>query len=100
MGCGIGTSATVTKWAPGAAEVSGTVYNGDASRGCSDMQVTLHLHDHNQAIVRDFQFGAGEVTSGQTKKFTTTMVGALMFPAPVEANVTDVTADAACADKT
>jgi hypothetical protein len=96
--CGAGFTVTVDPtWTSGSADVSGTIVNGSKA-ACSDPEITLHLRDHNGAIVRDFTFGAGELAQGQTRKWSTHMVWAL-FDAPVESNVTAIDADAECVDK-
>lgn len=64
------------------------------------MRVTLHFRDHNDAIVQEFTFGAGEVAAHSTKSFTTEVSGLLAIPAPVPSQATSASADAACADQT
>jgi hypothetical protein len=83
-------------WAVGSADVTGTITNGGP--GCTDPEITLHLRDHNGAIVREFTFGAGELAADQHKKWSTHMIS-FLSDAPVESNVTTIDADATCADK-
>ena len=89
---------TVTHWQSGSADVSGTIINATGS-GCSDPEITLHLSDHNNAKVRDFTFGAGDLANDATRNWTTHMVGLLYVDLPAEPNVTQITADAVCADQ-
>lgn len=88
----------VTKWSPGSADVSGSIENRTSS-GCTDPEVTLHLRDHNDAIVQEFTFGTGELARGEKRSWTTHMVGLLSSEMPAPSNATSITADAACADK-
>lgn len=91
-------SIKVTHWQVGSPTVSGTVING-TKQGCSDTRITLHERDHNDAIVSDFEFGAGEVSAHETKQWTTQVVGLLLIPAPVPSNVVSVDAEVNCADR-
>lgn len=89
---------TVDHWQVRSSDVSGKITNA-TGRGCSDPEITLHLLDHNDAIVRDFTFGAGDLANGAERNWTTHMVGLLYVDAPVESNVTHITVDATCADQ-
>lgn len=94
--CGSGLTVTVRTWASDSPDVAGTIANSHSA--CSDPEITLHLRDHNGAIVRDFTFGAGELAQGQTRSWSTHMVS-FLSDAPVEPNVIAVDADAVCADQ-
>lgn len=96
-GCGFNVTVEEGSWMTGSADVAGTIENSSGV-GCSDPEITLHLRDHNGAIVRDFTFGAGDLAAGQKRKWRTHMIG-LLVDAPVESNVRAIDADATCADK-
>jgi hypothetical protein len=93
-----GFEVKVTKWSPGSSSVSGSIENKTAS-GCTDPRITLHFRDHNDAIVQEFSFGAGDLAAGSKRDWTTHLVGLLMTDSPVPSTVTSVKADATCADK-
>jgi hypothetical protein len=96
--CGAGgLDVTVESWRAGSADVTGQITNNGAA--CSDPRITLSLRDHNDAIVREFTFGAGEIAKDIKRSWKTHIVGFLMVDAPVESNVTKITASATCADK-
>jgi hypothetical protein len=87
----------VTSWRVGSPDVAGTIQNNQT--GCSDPEITLNLRDHNDAIVRQFTFGAGELAAGAHRGWTTHMVGLLMIDDPVSSEVTTITASVECVDK-
>jgi hypothetical protein len=89
---------TVTTWSAGSSNVRGSIENKTQS-GCTEPEITLHMRDHNGAIVQEFTFGAGDLAKGQKRDWTTHVVGFLGIDAPVPSNVTSITADATCADK-
>jgi hypothetical protein len=95
--CGNPFTVKVTSWTTGSADVAGTIQNDDV--GCSDPEITLDLRDHNDAIVRSFTFGAGDLAAGAHRPWSTHMVGLLMIDDPVPSGVTSITASAECVDK-
>ena len=88
----------VTNWSVGSADVTGMIINA-TDAGCSHPDVTLHLWDHNNAKVRDFQFGAGDLANRTKRSWNTHMVGFLYIDEPVESNVTRISADVTCSDQ-
>ena len=93
-----GFDVKVTKWSPGSSSVSGSIQNNTGT-GCTDPEITLHFRDHNDAIVQEFSFGAGDLPAGSLRNWTTHLVGLLFTDSPVPSTATSVTADATCADK-
>jgi len=97
VACG-GFDVSITHWATGSADVSGSITNSTGS-GCTDREVTLKFEDHNGAVVTDWTFGAGELAAGQTKTWTTHMFDLLHPDLVLPSSVTSVSASAECADQ-
>jgi hypothetical protein len=87
----------VEDYTPGKPDISGWIENDGSA--CSDPRITLTMRDHNGAIVDKWEFGAGELASGQRKEWRTHMTSIGVFDHNVPDNTSSIDAEATCADQ-